>query len=213
MLNTFKKLPESRKNQILKAAAEVFAHKGYFQAGVDDLCAKAGISNGAFYKYFKNKESLFVTIFNFVVEGMVSMLFLKEADPEASIYERVKIIFNELSVLSKEHPEMVMIYVNLGSCAMNKFAQSFSEKIERESKQYWLNLVTRGKKRGDIRKGVNNIEAAYFIDTQFTMLAHSLVSTSFNIRFKVFFGENEKDVPDKQMIDIMVNSIREFLQK
>ncbi|RLB79785.1 MAG: TetR/AcrR family transcriptional regulator, partial [Deltaproteobacteria bacterium] len=55
MLKTFKKLPRKKQIAILDAAAAVFASKGYYQANVGEICRRAGISNGALYKYFKNK--------------------------------------------------------------------------------------------------------------------------------------------------------------
>ena len=61
MQDTFKKLPEKKQAQILDAAAYVFARKGYDAANVSAICRKARISNGALYKYFKNKEDLFAT--------------------------------------------------------------------------------------------------------------------------------------------------------
>ncbi len=50
--NTFEKLPETRQMEILHASAIIFAEKGYFQAGIVEICQTTGISNGALYKYF-----------------------------------------------------------------------------------------------------------------------------------------------------------------
>lgn len=213
MLQTFKKLPEIRQVEILTAAAKVFANNGFYQANVDDICKKAGISNGAFYKYFKNKESLFATIFDFVAEGMASKLFIKNLHLEVSIYEKIRAIFEGLIILAKQYPELVMIYVNIGSCEMNKFSKTFAEKIEEEPKKYWLNLVKLGKEHGEIRLDINDSEAAFVIDNQLFMLAYSLVSTYFNTRFRVYFSDREKDVSEKDMINIIVNSMRMLLEK
>ena len=43
---------------ILASAPEVFVKRGYHSTRVDDLVAAAGVSHGAFYRYFKNKEEL-----------------------------------------------------------------------------------------------------------------------------------------------------------
>jgi len=45
--------------QLLDAAVEVFASKGYFAARVDDIVKLARTSHGTFYLYFSNKEELF----------------------------------------------------------------------------------------------------------------------------------------------------------
>lgn len=45
--------------QILDAAAELIAERGFVQASVDDVIAKAGLSGKShFYHYFKSKDAL-----------------------------------------------------------------------------------------------------------------------------------------------------------
>jgi AcrR family transcriptional regulator len=53
-------LREERRGQILKAALDVFARKGYHAANVSDVAAEAGVSQGTIYWYFKSKEDLLV---------------------------------------------------------------------------------------------------------------------------------------------------------
>lgn len=43
---------------LMEAGVEVFATRGYHQTRVDDVVAAAGVSHGAFYRYFDNKEHL-----------------------------------------------------------------------------------------------------------------------------------------------------------
>jgi AcrR family transcriptional regulator len=43
---------------ILESARGVFVARGYHNTRVDDLVAAAGVSHGAFYRYFRNKEEL-----------------------------------------------------------------------------------------------------------------------------------------------------------
>jgi TetR/AcrR family transcriptional repressor of nem operon len=53
--------PESAKTRILDAALEVIRAKGYAATTVDDLCAKAGVTKGAFFHHFASKEDLAIT--------------------------------------------------------------------------------------------------------------------------------------------------------
>lgn len=48
----------ARKEQILEAAAAVFARQGYHRARMDDIVKESGLSKGALYWYFKSKEEL-----------------------------------------------------------------------------------------------------------------------------------------------------------
>ena len=43
---------------LLKTAHDVLVHRGYHGTRVDDITAAAGVSHGAFYRYFENKDHL-----------------------------------------------------------------------------------------------------------------------------------------------------------
>ena len=55
-------LAETRRGQILNAAARVFAEKGYQRATVKEVAALAGVAPGTIYLYFKNKRDLLLAI-------------------------------------------------------------------------------------------------------------------------------------------------------
>lgn len=48
------------RERLLRAAADVFARRGYEGARVSDIAASAGLSNGALYAYFGSKAELLV---------------------------------------------------------------------------------------------------------------------------------------------------------
>jgi len=81
-----------RKEQIIRAAAVVFANKGFHEAAVSDIIAEAGIARGTFYLYFTSKRS----IFDHILETVFSRIMaeLRPIDVEtpfcaASIVEQV----------------------------------------------------------------------------------------------------------------------------
>src|SRR3954452_21279525 len=53
----------TKRERILRAAIEVFALNGYFNAKVSDIAKSAGVADGTIYLYFDGKEDLLVTIF------------------------------------------------------------------------------------------------------------------------------------------------------
>ena len=59
-------LPQQRaretRTKILDAARKVFGDRGFGQATVEDIAAEAGVSNGALYHHFANKQELFKAI-------------------------------------------------------------------------------------------------------------------------------------------------------
>jgi AcrR family transcriptional regulator len=53
---------EARPDEILAAALESFAERGFAATRLDDVAARAGISKGTLYLYFKGKEDLFEAV-------------------------------------------------------------------------------------------------------------------------------------------------------
>ena len=58
--NTFDKLSELKKQQLLKAAYQEFALKSLDSASITLLVKKLGIAKGSIYQYFENKEDLYL---------------------------------------------------------------------------------------------------------------------------------------------------------
>jgi AcrR family transcriptional regulator len=48
----------SRRDQILAAAAKLFARHGYHGVGIDDIGAAVGISGPALYRHFRSKDAM-----------------------------------------------------------------------------------------------------------------------------------------------------------
>jgi len=54
----------AKRDAILRAAIDVFAERGYFNAQVADVARAAGVAAGTVYLYFKSKDDLLVSIFD-----------------------------------------------------------------------------------------------------------------------------------------------------
>jgi len=52
----------ARKTQILDAASQVFAEKGFHRATIKDVAQTAGVADGTIYNYFANKNDLLVAL-------------------------------------------------------------------------------------------------------------------------------------------------------
>jgi AcrR family transcriptional regulator len=55
-------LIEERRNQILDAAARLFARKGYKGATIREIAREAGVAEGTIYNYFDNKHDLLISL-------------------------------------------------------------------------------------------------------------------------------------------------------
>src|SRR6184192_2386321 len=55
--------PGPKRDAILRAAIDVFADRGYFNAQVADVARVAGVAAGTVYLYFRSKDDLLISIF------------------------------------------------------------------------------------------------------------------------------------------------------
>lgn len=61
---------EETRARLLQAAAKEFSTSGYDAASVDDICAEAGVSKGAFYHHFPSKQAVFIALFEDWLKGV-----------------------------------------------------------------------------------------------------------------------------------------------
>lgn len=63
-----RQLVEARRNQILDAAATVFAEKGFHRASTKEIAQTAGVAEGTIYNYFESKQDLLIGIMSQMAE-------------------------------------------------------------------------------------------------------------------------------------------------
>jgi AcrR family transcriptional regulator len=61
--------PQDTQRRLLEAGLDVFGHKGYAAASVNEIVRQAGCSKGAFYCHFASKEDFFFTILERRLQG------------------------------------------------------------------------------------------------------------------------------------------------
>ncbi len=77
-----------KKERILKAAIEVFAHRGFENSSVSDVASHAGVANGTVYLYYKNKVDMFIQAMQSVITerlSQIKQIIEKDQDPTSRI--------------------------------------------------------------------------------------------------------------------------------
>lgn len=101
---------DDRKRQILDAAVQVFAEKGYHGCRISDVADRAGVAYGLVYHYFGNKESLLAHIFsanwNVFAKALEAI-----ADQETTTQDRVRQIVQFLMNAFELNPLIVKVLV------------------------------------------------------------------------------------------------------
>ncbi|HNW82072.1 MAG TPA: TetR/AcrR family transcriptional regulator [bacterium] len=68
---------KERKTRILEAAGNYFGRSGYHLADLDEIAKNAGVGKGTLYRYFSNKEELFIETVAYFADKMYSEIISK----------------------------------------------------------------------------------------------------------------------------------------
>lgn len=80
---------ETRKNEILQVAIELFNEKGYEKTSMSDISKKMNVSQGLCYRYYKSKEEIYEKALEYNLEIGVSIFKKMAIDDEKSIFQKV----------------------------------------------------------------------------------------------------------------------------
>ena len=66
----FQQIRDESKQHIMDIAAEVFAKKGLANTKISDLAEAAGVSQGLLYRYFADKDDVFIALLERAINGV-----------------------------------------------------------------------------------------------------------------------------------------------
>lgn len=143
---------------ILRAATDVFAKRGFFNAQVADVARAAGVAAGTVYLYFKGKDDLLVSIFErtmreAIADGRACIAPLRDPVEQLRAIARV-----HLDRLGSDRNLAVVFQVELRQST--KFMARFSATLLREYLGIIRGIIASGQQAGVFREGVNPTLAA-----------------------------------------------------
>jgi AcrR family transcriptional regulator len=84
---------QANQARILAAARAVFGRRGYHQASIEEIAGEAGLSVGAVYYNFKNKEDLFLALLDDRIDERIERIrvaFSALEDPADATHSKVR---------------------------------------------------------------------------------------------------------------------------
>lgn len=113
---------EARREEILVAAAKVFACKGYAAATMEHVAAECGVTKGVLYYHFPSKEALYVESMCATSEAAIARLerIIARGGPPADTLRAAVADFVEPSLHSLNHYVVVLGRVHSISAASRR---------------------------------------------------------------------------------------------
>ncbi|HEY3759570.1 MAG TPA: TetR/AcrR family transcriptional regulator [Solirubrobacteraceae bacterium] len=119
------------RDQLLAAAARVFARAGYHGASMSEIAAEAGFSKGALYWSFASKEELFFALLDELDEQLRTVIATAAAMPKEQ--ERTGELSREISAVLTDARDLVLLFHEYSALAVRdpKVAARYAQRNAR----------------------------------------------------------------------------------
>jgi AcrR family transcriptional regulator len=99
-------LDPARNEQILESAARLFHRRRYHEVRMDDVAADAGVAKGTLYRYFRDKEDLYLGLILSSMNRFIADIAPKLAEPLPADERLLQYIEHSLSFCER-HPYFI----------------------------------------------------------------------------------------------------------
>jgi AcrR family transcriptional regulator len=151
----FLNMPADAREKLLSLALNEFAEKGFEEASLNEILAKQGISKGAYYYYFDDKEDLLATAVEGVVDNALAQLPLPAFNTLAP-EEFWPAVEGSLVLWLERFDSLKPLFRALGSLnGARRQSPRFAPLIAKTQK-HWRTLIEAGQRLGCIRTDLPN---------------------------------------------------------
>lgn len=141
---------ETRRGQILAAAATVFADRGFERARIDDVAAAAGVSKGTVYWYFRSKDEIFYALLDDFYAGAHRDLVALR-DESGTVAERVRGYLVSFARYLDENRRLTPLAVEFYALAPREpQVREFLERYYADYAEALAVLLEQGNQRGEL---------------------------------------------------------------
>ncbi len=151
---------QKRRNDLLNAARDVFAKKGYHEARVEDIVAAAHVAKGTFYLYFPDKRSAFAELVDQLFARISSSIV--QVDVKGDVQSQIKHNIRAIIAVLLDDPTVTQILLSYTAVPDQKFLhkiRSFYDGVTKMLGQALLN----GQKMGIVEEGDAELFATFTI--------------------------------------------------
>lgn len=150
---------KDKKDQIIEAAAQVFAQKGYAGAVVADIAIQANIGKGTVYEYFNSKEDLFFAVFEWFQKKTEKAATVGISSLGGGAADRLRVLNDSLMGLWDEIKDAFVLVMEFwaasSSTQMRRRFKGAFKQIYDDYRGIVSSLIQDGINSGEFRSDVN----------------------------------------------------------
>jgi AcrR family transcriptional regulator len=168
---------EETRSRILDAAGELFAERGYDATSVADICARAGVTKGAFYHHFKSKQAVFLEMRDRWLAPLETQLTLAR-DPAETLPQLLQHVADLARAMFAEAGEdqRQQVFLELLSAARQDPAilPALLAPLHRY-REWFAQLISAGIQEGALRQVDRELSAQVLVSLGFGLIMLSLL--------------------------------------
>ena len=151
---------EARPGDIVAAALQVFAERGFAAAKLDEIANRAGVSKGTLYLYFDSKEALFRAVVRDVVVPNVEAVKAALLAADMSLSAMVRAFLPRFAEIVTRLPIGAVAKMVIGeSRNFPELAKVWHDDVVLKAVGLLADLLERAQARGEVRAGDPRIQA------------------------------------------------------
>jgi len=157
-LNDHDNKRQNKRDQIVEAAALVFARRGYSGAVIAEIATQANIGKGTVYEYFKSKEDLFFAVFEWFQKKTQNAARVRISSLGGSAADRLRSLSDSLMGLWDEIQDAFVLVMEFwAASASTQMRQRFKgafKQLYDDYRKMVSALIREGIKSGEFRAEV-----------------------------------------------------------
>lgn len=184
----YKKLDEEKLNSLILAGIDEFSEKGLSGANLKEISKKADLSVGVIYKYYKDKNSLFLACVHYSLQTLQNLLediLQNENNFELCIKKIIHVTIQS----SEDGNKINKMYNTISSREADAFAIELAKEIEGVSATVYTELVKKAQQDGNCPKNANPALFAFIFDSILMMVQFSFSCDYYKERLKLYCGD------------------------
>jgi AcrR family transcriptional regulator len=143
---------QARTPEILDAALALFAEKGFAGTRMDDIAARAGITKGTIYLYFKSKEAMFKALARQSVGAQLDAVHAQLDSFEGSSVELLRFVIATIGRFASTSDRVVLAKVLLAESGnFPELAEFWRHEVIDRGLEVFQTIIRRGVARGEFR--------------------------------------------------------------
>jgi TetR/AcrR family transcriptional regulator len=143
---------EARPGELLDAALDLFVAKGFAATRVEEVAAKAGVSKGTLFLYFKSKEELFEAVVRENISNQISQGMVEIENFEGPTTDMLKFaMFAWWERVGNTKASGISKLVMSEASNFPTLANFYHENVVRPGRQLIQAILQRGVDRGEFR--------------------------------------------------------------